>query len=83
MVRISSRERKGVRSREDTLFITIVNEEKAMSLLVNGFISGVVKQLPLEYAGELNRLIEIDKVVGSVLSNRVGVLHLKEASRDV
>ena len=33
MVRISSHERKGVRSREDTLFITIVNEEKAMSLL--------------------------------------------------
>ncbi|WP_298765685.1 hypothetical protein [uncultured Alloprevotella sp.] len=33
MVRISSRERKGVRSREDTLFITVVNEEKAMSLL--------------------------------------------------
>ncbi len=28
-----SYERKGVRSREDTLFITIVNEEKAMSLL--------------------------------------------------
>lgn len=33
MVRISSHERKGVRSREDTLFITIVNEEKAMSSL--------------------------------------------------
>ena len=33
MVRLSSRERKDVRSREDTLFITIVNEEKAMSLL--------------------------------------------------
>ncbi|WP_314819482.1 hypothetical protein [Alloprevotella tannerae] len=33
MVRISSHERTGVRSREDTLFITIVNEEKAMSLL--------------------------------------------------
>ena len=33
MVRISSHERKGVRSREDTLFITIVNEEKAMFLL--------------------------------------------------
>ncbi len=33
MVRISSHERKGVRSREDTLFITIVNEQKAMSLL--------------------------------------------------
>ena len=32
---------------------------------------------------DINRLIEIDKVVGSVLSNRVGVLHLKEASRDI
>ena len=36
--------------------------EKAMSLLVNGF---VVKQLPLEYAGELNRLIELE-MEGSV-----------------
>ena len=42
-----------------------LEEEKAMSLLVNGFISGVVKQLPLEYAGELNRLIELE-MEGSV-----------------
>lgn len=39
--------------------------EKAMSLLVNGFVSSVVKQLPLEYAGELNRLIELE-MEGSV-----------------
>ena len=45
--------------------IAILEEEKAMSLLVNGFISGVVKQLPLEYAGELNRLIELE-MEGSV-----------------
>lgn len=37
-----------------------MDEVKAMSLLVNGFISSVVKQLPLEYAGELNRLIELE-----------------------
>lgn len=27
-----------------------MTEEKAMSLLVNGFVASVVKQLPLEYA---------------------------------
>lgn len=42
-----------------------LEQEKAMSLLVNGFVSSIVKQLPLEYAGELNRLIEIE-MEGSV-----------------
>lgn len=42
-----------------------MDAEKAMSLLVNGFVSSVVKQLPLEYAGELNHLIEIE-MEGSV-----------------
>lgn len=42
-----------------------ISEEKAMSLLVNGFVSSVVKQLPLEYAWELNRLIELE-MEGSV-----------------
>ncbi|MBQ9554005.1 SufD family Fe-S cluster assembly protein [bacterium] len=27
-----------------------IPQEKAMSLLVNGFVSSVIKQLPLEYA---------------------------------
>jgi Fe-S cluster assembly protein SufB len=37
-----------------------ISQEKAMSLLVNGFVSWVIKQLPLEYAWELNRLIELE-----------------------
>lgn len=35
-------------------------EEKAMAMIVNGFISPIIKKLPLEYAGELNRLIEME-----------------------
>lgn len=42
-----------------------LDEEKAMAMIVNGFISDVVKKLPLEYAGELNRLIEME-MEGSV-----------------
>lgn len=42
-----------------------LSEEKAMAMIVNGFISPVVKKLPLEYAGELNRLIEME-MEGSV-----------------
>lgn len=37
-----------------------LGEEKAMAMIVNGFISPIVKKLPLEYAGELNRLIEME-----------------------
>jgi Fe-S cluster assembly protein SufB len=37
-----------------------LSEEKAMAMLVNGFISSIVKKLPLEYAGELNHLIELE-----------------------
>lgn len=42
-----------------------LEEQKAMGMIVNGFISDVVKKLPLEYAGELNRLIEME-MEGSV-----------------
>jgi Fe-S cluster assembly protein SufB len=34
-------------------------------MIVNGFIDPIVKQLPLEYAVELNRLIELE-MEGSV-----------------
>ena len=37
-----------------------VSFSKAKALIVNGFISDVVKQLPLEYAGELNHLISLE-----------------------
>lgn len=36
-----------------------LTEEEATGLIVNGFIEPVVKELPLEYAVELNRLIEL------------------------
>jgi Fe-S cluster assembly protein SufB len=42
-----------------------LSEEKAMAMIVNWFISPIVKKLPLEYAGELNRLIELE-MEGSV-----------------
>ncbi len=42
-----------------------LNEEKAMAMIVNWFISPIVRKLPLEYAGELNRLIEME-MEGSV-----------------
>ena len=37
-----------------------LTEEQAMQMVVAGFIEPVVKQLPLEYAVELNKLIELE-----------------------
>jgi Fe-S cluster assembly protein SufB len=37
-----------------------IEKERAMSMIVNGFISPVIRKLPLEYAWELNRLIELE-----------------------
>lgn len=42
-----------------------LNEDEATSMVVNGFIEPIVKQLPLEYAVEMNRLIEME-MEGSV-----------------
>lgn len=42
-----------------------LSEVEAMSLIVSGFIEPIVKELPLEYAVELNRLIELE-MEGSV-----------------
>lgn len=53
---------------EDRLFYLMsrgLSEDEAMSLIVNGFIEPIVKELPLEYAVELNRLIELN-MEGSV-----------------
>lgn len=35
-----------------------IPEDQAVSMLVNGFIEPIVKEMPLEYAVEMNRLIE-------------------------
>jgi Fe-S cluster assembly protein SufB len=42
-----------------------LDEDKARMMIVNGFIEPFVKELPMEYAVELNRLIELE-MEGSV-----------------
>ncbi|MBL7662331.1 Fe-S cluster assembly protein SufB [bacterium] len=42
-----------------------LSEEQARSMIVRGFIEPIAKELPLEYAVELNRLIELE-MEGSV-----------------
>jgi Fe-S cluster assembly protein SufB len=37
-----------------------IPEPQARSLIVNGFIEPIARELPMEYAAELNRLIELD-----------------------
>ncbi|HEX6589843.1 MAG TPA: Fe-S cluster assembly protein SufB [Longimicrobiales bacterium] len=53
---------------EEQLFYLMsrgMSEEEAMAMVVRGFIEPVAKELPLEYAVELNRLIELE-MEGSV-----------------
>jgi Fe-S cluster assembly protein SufB len=42
-----------------------IREEEASKLIVNGFIEPIIKQLPMEYAVEMNRLIEL-QMEGSI-----------------
>jgi Fe-S cluster assembly protein SufB len=42
-----------------------VSEDEANALIVNGFLEPLVKELPMEYALELNRLIQI-QLEGSI-----------------
>ncbi|HEY5184285.1 MAG TPA: Fe-S cluster assembly protein SufB [Actinomycetes bacterium] len=47
---------------EDQLFYLMsrgVTEEEAMAMIVRGFVEPVARELPMEYALELNRLIEL------------------------
>jgi Fe-S cluster assembly protein SufB len=39
-----------------------ISEEEASKLIVNGFIEPITKELPMEYAVEMNRLIELQMV---------------------
>jgi len=48
---------------EDQLFYLMsrgVNEAEASLMIVNGFLDPLIKRLPMEYAVELNRLIELE-----------------------
>ena len=53
---------------EEQLFYLMsrgIAEEEAAKLIVNGFIEPIVKELPMEYAVEMNRLIEL-QMEGSI-----------------
>jgi len=53
---------------EEQLFYLMsrgLKETDAVALIVNGFFEAFVKELPLEYAVELNRLIQLE-MEGSV-----------------
>src|SRR5205814_5777215 len=53
---------------EDQLFYLLsrgLSEEQAMGMIVNGFIEPITRTLPMEFAVELNRLIELS-MEGSV-----------------
>lgn len=55
-------EAKAGKISEDVLFYfetKWISEEKAKALIVNWFFSDIVKTLPLEYAVEMNRLVEL------------------------
>ncbi|MCB0002441.1 MAG: SufD family Fe-S cluster assembly protein, partial [Anaerolineae bacterium] len=42
-----------------------LNEEEAATMIVSGFIEPMVKELPMEYAVEMNRLIQL-QMEGSI-----------------
>jgi Fe-S cluster assembly protein SufB len=57
----------GKLSEEDLFYLTSrgIPAEEAKAMIVNGFIEPIVRLLPLEYAVEMNRLIELE-MEGSV-----------------
>ena len=53
---------------EDQLFYLMsrgIEEKEAMAMIVRGFIEPIARELPMEYALELNRLVEL-QMEGSV-----------------
>ena len=53
---------------EDQLFYLMsrgISENEATAMVVNGFVEPITKEIPLEYAIELNRLIEL-QMEGSI-----------------
>ena len=43
----------------ETLARVGLTEDEAMAMIVRGFIEPIARELPMEYALELNRLIEL------------------------
>ena len=42
-----------------------ISENEATAMVINGFIEPITKEIPLEYAVELNRLIQL-QMEGSI-----------------
>ena len=66
-VTIAHEAKVGKLSEEDVFYLMSrgIAKEEAKAMIVNGFIEPIVRQLPLEYAVEMNRLIEME-MEGSV-----------------
>jgi Fe-S cluster assembly protein SufB len=64
---INHEARVGRLNDEDIFYLTSrgIPKEQAEAMIVNGFINPIVRELPLEYAVEMNRLIELE-MEGSV-----------------
>jgi len=54
--------RVGKLSSEDIFYVMSrgLGEEEAKAMIVNGFLEPIIRKLPLEYAVEMNRLIELE-----------------------
>jgi Fe-S cluster assembly protein SufB len=54
--------RVGKLSTEDIFYVMSrgLTEEQAKAMIVNGFFEPIIRQLPLEYAVEMNRLMELE-----------------------
>ncbi|MFA7682448.1 MAG: Fe-S cluster assembly protein SufB [Candidatus Peribacteraceae bacterium] len=61
-VTIAHEARVGRLNAEDLFYLTSrgIAEEQAKAMIVNGFMEPIVRMLPLEYAVEMNRLIELE-----------------------
>jgi len=61
-VTIAHEARVGKLSDEDLFYLKSrgLNEEEAKAMIENGFVEPIVRLLPLEYAVEMNRLIELE-----------------------
>src|SRR3989338_5389012 len=61
-MKINNNEKEKKMGKEDIFYIMRrgIDEEQAVQMIVNGFIEPIVKALPLEYAVELNKLIELE-----------------------
>ncbi|MDD5751560.1 MAG: SufD family Fe-S cluster assembly protein, partial [Candidatus Peribacteraceae bacterium] len=64
---VSHEAKVGKLSAEDIFYVMSrgLSEEDAKAMIVNGFLEPIIRQLPLEYAIEMNRLIEME-MEGSV-----------------